>query len=111
MYGPDTVANCATVPPTVTEMYRLCVILVCVQHVRDYCLCVWETQVWFRSGIQHLRPEGCAWEEMAAPGEVAQVSCGPGDLLWAVLWDGQLLVRMGISSEQPKGSIGLHICT
>ncbi|XP_062386930.1 tectonin beta-propeller repeat-containing protein 1 [Sardina pilchardus] len=61
-------------------------------------------RVWFRSGIQHLRPEGCGWEEVAATGEVAQVSCGPGDLLWAVLWDGQLLVRTGVSSEQPKGS-------
>ncbi|KAL2101174.1 hypothetical protein ACEWY4_002935 [Coilia grayii] len=61
-------------------------------------------RVWFRSGIEHLKPEGCHWEEMAGPGEVAQVSCGPGDLLWAVLWDGQLLVRRGISSERPKGS-------
>ncbi|XP_012681012.2 tectonin beta-propeller repeat-containing protein 1 isoform X2 [Clupea harengus] len=61
-------------------------------------------KVWFRSGIQHLRPEGCRWEEVAVPGEVAQMSCGPGDLLWTVLWDGQLLVRTGVSCEQPKGS-------
>lgn len=43
------------------------------------------------------------WEEVPLPGEVVQISCGPGDLLWAVLWEGQLIVREGIGRDCPKG--------
>ncbi|KAK7940301.1 hypothetical protein WMY93_003627 [Mugilogobius chulae] len=45
-------------------------------------------QVWFREGIHPRVPEGISWEEVDVPKEVAQLSAGPGDLLWAVLWDG-----------------------
>lgn len=41
---------------------------------------------------------------VALPGEVVQISCGPGDLVWAVLWEGQLLVREGITRDCPQGS-------
>ncbi|KAJ4940331.1 hypothetical protein JOQ06_026639, partial [Pogonophryne albipinna] len=62
------------------------------------------TLVWFREGIYHLNPEGSVWEEVSLPGEVIQISCGPGDLVWAVLWEGQLLVREGVSRDCPKGT-------
>ncbi|KAF3853366.1 hypothetical protein F7725_014054 [Dissostichus mawsoni] len=60
----------------------------------------------FSEGIYHLNPEGSEWEEVSLPGEVIQISCGPGDLVWAVLWEGQLLVwfRRGINSHNPCGS-------
>lgn len=41
---------------------------------------------------------------MTLPGEVVQISCGPGELVWAVLWEGQLIVREGISRDCPKGT-------
>ena len=61
-------------------------------------------QVWFREGIYHQNPEGSLWVEVPLPGEVVQVSCGPGDLVWAVLWEGQLIVREGIGRDCPKGT-------
>lgn len=60
-------------------------------------------QVWFREGINPRVPEGISWEEVEVPKEVAQLSAGPGDLLWAVLWDGSLLVRAGLSLDSPTG--------
>lgn len=56
-------------------------------------------QVWFRSCINHHNPEGSFWEEVSVPGEVVQISCGPGDLVWAVQWEGHLLVREGIGRD------------
>lgn len=60
-------------------------------------------QVWFREGICFSNPEGSSWEEVPLPGEVVQISSGPGDLVWAVLWEGQFIVREGISRDCPKG--------
>lgn len=40
---------------------------------------------------------------MPLPGEVVQISCGPAELVWAVLWEGQFIVREGISRDCPKG--------
>lgn len=60
-------------------------------------------QVWFREGIHPRVPEGSGWEEVEVPKEVAQLSAGPGDLLWALLWDGNLLVRTGLSLDSPTG--------
>lgn len=59
--------------------------------------------MWFREGIHPRVPEGSGWEEVETPTEVAQLSAGPGDLLWAVLWDGNLLVRTGLSLDSPTG--------
>lgn len=59
--------------------------------------------MWFREGIHPRVPEGSSWEEVEVPKEVAQLSCGPGDLLWALLWDGNLLVRTGLSLDSPTG--------
>lgn len=59
--------------------------------------------MWFREGIHPRVPEGSTWEEVEVPKEVAQLSAGPGDLLWAVLWDGNLLVRKGLSLDSPSG--------
>lgn len=52
-------------------------------------------------------PEGTSWEEVEVPKEVAQISAGPGDLLWALLWDGNLLVRIGLSLDSPTGELSL----
>ena len=68
------------------------------------CVCVHHPQVWFREGIQPRVPEGSSWEEVGVPKEVAQLCAGPGDLLWALLWDGNLLVRMGLSLDSPTGT-------
>lgn len=43
------------------------------------------------------------WEEISLPGEVVQISCGPAELVWAVLWEGQFIVREGISRDNPRG--------
>lgn len=59
--------------------------------------------MWFREGIHPRVPEGSSWEEVEVPKEVAQLSAGPSDLLWAVLWDGNLLVRKGLSLDSPSG--------
>lgn len=59
--------------------------------------------MWFREGICHDNPEGSAWEEIDLPGEVVQISCGPAELVWAVLWEGQFIVREGISRDCPRG--------
>ena len=67
-------------------------------------------QVWFREGIQHHSPEGTSWEEVTLPGEVVQISCGPVDLVWAVLWEGQLLVREGITRDCPQGLDTACVC-
>uniref|UniRef100_A0A8C3AT37 Tectonin beta-propeller repeat-containing protein 1 n=1 Tax=Cyclopterus lumpus TaxID=8103 RepID=A0A8C3AT37_CYCLU len=61
-------------------------------------------EVWFREGIHPRVPEGSGWEEVEVPKEVAQLSAGPGDLLWALLWDGNLLVRTGSISLPPGTS-------
>lgn len=66
--------------------------------------CFQTAQVWFREGIYHQNPEGFRWEEVSLPGEVVQISCGPGDLVWAALWEGQLIVREGIGRDCPKGT-------
>ncbi len=66
------------------------------------CVCI-STQLWFRTGIRQQNPEGTSWEPIQVPREVMQVSAGPKDLLWVVLWDGQLLARTGISKDCPKG--------
>jgi len=72
------------------------------------CVCVcaraYGAQVWFREGIQPRVPEGVSWEEVEVPKEVAQVSAGPGDLLWALLWDGNLMVRTGLTLDTPTGN-------
>lgn len=64
--------------------------------------------MWFREGIHPRVPEGSSWEEVEVPKEVAQLSAGPGDLLWAVLWDGNLLVRKGLSLDSPCGQARIH---
>uniref|UniRef100_A0A8C1MBS2 Tectonin beta-propeller repeat-containing protein 1 n=1 Tax=Cyprinus carpio TaxID=7962 RepID=A0A8C1MBS2_CYPCA len=72
------------------------------------CLALWavslQGKVWFRCDINHHNPEGSVWEEVPVPGEVVQISCGPGDLVWAVLWEGHLLVREGVGRDCLKGS-------
>ncbi|XP_040845951.1 tectonin beta-propeller repeat-containing protein 1 [Ochotona curzoniae] len=71
-------------------------------------LSVWavslQGKVWYREDVNHANPEGSEWTLVDTPGEVAQISCGPHDLLWATLWEGPALVREGISRNNPKGS-------
>uniref|UniRef100_A0A8W4F9B4 Tectonin beta-propeller repeat-containing protein 1 n=1 Tax=Sus scrofa TaxID=9823 RepID=A0A8W4F9B4_PIG len=56
-----------------------------------------------REDVSHPNPEGSSWSLVDTPGEVVQISCGPHDLLWATLWEGQALVREGINRNHPKG--------
>lgn len=66
------------------------------------CPCL-ASQVWYREDVSHSNPEGSSWSLLDTPGEVVQISCGPHDLLWATLWEGQALVREGINRSNPKG--------
>lgn len=75
----------------------------CSPSPRQYYEWIFTLQVWFREGIHPRVPEGSSWEEVEVPKEVAQISAGPGDLLWALLWDGSLLVRTGLSLDSPTG--------
>uniref|UniRef100_A0A8C8EII6 Tectonin beta-propeller repeat-containing protein 1 n=1 Tax=Oncorhynchus tshawytscha TaxID=74940 RepID=A0A8C8EII6_ONCTS len=59
--------------------------------------------VWFREGIHHHSPEGEGWEEVSLPGEVVQISCGPGDLVWAVCVDRAVYFRQGVTSSELSG--------
>lgn len=61
------------------------------------------SQVWYREDVSHPNPEGSSWSHVDTPGEVVQISCGPHDLLWVTLWEGQALVREGINRNNPKG--------
>uniref|UniRef100_A0A671SVV9 Tectonin beta-propeller repeat containing 1b n=1 Tax=Sinocyclocheilus anshuiensis TaxID=1608454 RepID=A0A671SVV9_9TELE len=75
------------------------------------CVCI-STQLWFRTGIRQQNPEGFRWEPIQVPREVAQVSAGPKDLLWVVLWDRQLLARTGISKDCPEAvhvAVGISV--
>lgn len=76
--------------------------LISIYRQEDFISVTFE-QVWFRCSINHHNPEGSVWEEVPVPGEVVQISCGPGDLVWAVLWEGDLLVREGIGRDCLKG--------
>lgn len=49
------------------------------------------------------------WSLITTPGEVVQISCGPYDLLWATLWEGQAIVREGIDRNNPQGEVLLHL--
>ena len=60
--------------------------------------------VWYREDVSHPNPEGSSWSLVETPGEVVQISCGPHDLIWATLWEGQALVREGVCRNNPKGS-------
>lgn len=61
------------------------------------------SQVWYREEVSHPNPEGSSWSLVDTPGEAVQISCGPHDLLWVTLWEGQALVREGINRNNPKG--------
>uniref|UniRef100_A0A4W3H8R3 Tectonin beta-propeller repeat-containing protein 1 n=1 Tax=Callorhinchus milii TaxID=7868 RepID=A0A4W3H8R3_CALMI len=71
-------------------------------------LSVWavtvQGKIFYRENVNDQNPEGSSWTEIPALGEVIQISCGPGDLLCAVLWEGQLMVREGVNRENPKGN-------
>nr|XP_057917268.1 tectonin beta-propeller repeat-containing protein 1 isoform X2 [Doryrhamphus excisus] len=62
-------------------------------------------KVWFRGDIYYNNPEGSFWSEIPLPGEVIQISCGAEELVWAVLWEGQFIVREGISRDCPQGTL------
>lgn len=83
---------------------KICIMSIYFQKgdTKDNFFYIFE-QVWFRCGINHHNPEGSYWEEVSVPGEVVQISSGPGDLVWAVLWEGHLLVREGISRDCLRG--------
>lgn len=59
--------------------------------------------MWYREDVNHPNPEGSSWSLVDTPGEAVQISCGPHDLLWVTLWEGQALVREGINRSNPKG--------
>ncbi|KAH0631949.1 hypothetical protein JD844_019861 [Phrynosoma platyrhinos] len=62
-----------------------------------------EKGIWYREDVCYHNPEGSSWTLVATPGEAVQISCGPYDLVWATLWEGQAIVRHGIDRNNPHG--------
>lgn len=54
-----------------------------------------------------IAPEGMRWNAVTVPPgcEVKSISCGAAGLVWAVLWNGKALVRVGISRTCPTGKL------
>jgi len=59
----------------------------------------------FRTGVSTTAPEGLRWTSIPLPQgcEVKQISIGPTGLVWAVLWNGRALVRVGVTRESLTG--------
>lgn len=63
-------------------------------------------QVLYRSDVSLIHPEGTDWINVPVPGEqIKSVSCGANKLLWALNYDGEVLIRSGITLNNP---IGIH---
>ena len=61
-------------------------------------------QVFHRNGVTRNTPEGDSWIEVPT-GELnlVQISVGPLGLLWGCTWDGQAVVRSGVTYIKPYG--------
>lgn len=59
-----------------------------------------------REGVTGLCPEGCRWTHVATPldRDVTSVSVGRSGRVWAVTWDGGVLVRTGVTRDCPTGT-------
>lgn len=64
-------------------------------------------QVMWRCGVSVTAPEGTRWSSISMPSgcEVRNVSCGATGLVWAVLWNGKALVRIGICGNNSTGDV------
>ncbi len=61
-------------------------------------------QVLYREGISQPCPEGTNWISIDSEDlNLVQISTGPSGLLWGVQWDGAVVVRTGISYQNPLG--------
>lgn len=60
----------------------------------------------FRTGVSTTSPEGLRWTAIAVPPlcEVNQLSVGPTGLVWALLLDGNVLIRSGVTRDNPTGT-------
>ena len=59
----------------------------------------------YREGVCHSCPEGKSWIHVDVPSDLylVQLSVGPSGLLWAITYDGEAVVRLGISHQNPLG--------
>lgn len=62
-------------------------------------------QVYVRTDVSHDNPEGCAWQEIEISEHPAliNISVGASNLVWAVTWDGNTLVRTEVTRNNVYG--------
>ena len=58
-----------------------------------------------RTGVSGQSPEGDGWEHVPNPEghDVTSVGVGRSGRVWAVTWEGRILVRLGVSRERATG--------
>ena len=62
-------------------------------------------QVMVRQGVDSSCPEGVKWKHVDTPpdADVTSLWVSRTGYVWAVTWDGNALVRIGVSRENPTG--------
>jgi len=65
----------------------------------------------FRTGVTQFAPEGLRWTAINTPtgSELSQISVGPTGLVWAVLYNGRVIVRTGITRDNLSGEAWLDV--
>lgn len=64
-----------------------------------------------RSGVNTSSPEGLRWTAISTPSgcEVSQISVGNTGLVWAVLYNGRVIVRSGVTKDSMSGESWLEV--
>ncbi len=66
-------------------------------------------QLLYRKGVSRVSPEGTKWLDVSLGDEDAEVqaaAAGPAGALWVLTWAGGLMVRTGVSWQNPIGACG-----
>lgn len=58
-----------------------------------------------RTEVSTTSPEGSKWNAIKLPSgcEVSQISVGATGLVWASLLNGKVIVRLGVTRDNPAG--------
>lgn len=83
------------------------IILQVVLHM-IYCLF---DKAMFRTGVSTIAPEGLRWTAIPTPAgsELIQLSVGPTGLVWAVLYNGRVIARSGVTRDRLSGEAWLSV--
>jgi tectonin beta-propeller repeat-containing protein 1 len=65
----------------------------------------------WRKGVSTTSPEGTRWNAIPTPSgcEVKHINCGPTGLVWAVVWGGKCIVRIGVNGGTPMGNLLIYM--